>query len=99
MHNCHLTEVPTHRPNAGEEDSENSTSEVTSVSESSTPDHLMQTSPSQGPVEQNHTDQTDDQTNRYTRKESTTSHPNPDTTELGVIPKETATSKAGDVSV
>uniref|UniRef100_A0A8C1MUB1 CD44 antigen n=1 Tax=Cyprinus carpio TaxID=7962 RepID=A0A8C1MUB1_CYPCA len=89
-----VTEVPTHRPNAGEEDSENSTSEVTSVSESSTPDHLMQTSPSQGPVEQNHTDQTDDQTNRYTRKESTTSHPNPDTTGLGVTPKETATSKA-----
>ncbi|XP_016407813.1 CD44 antigen-like [Sinocyclocheilus rhinocerous] len=74
-----FTEVTTHRPNAGEEDSENSTSEVTS--ESSTPVLWMQTSPTQSPAEQNHTDQT----NRDTHIELTTSHPNPDTTGLGVF--------------
>ncbi|XP_016350817.1 CD44 antigen isoform X2 [Sinocyclocheilus anshuiensis] len=89
-----FTEVTTHRPNAGGEDSENSTSEVTSVSESSTPFHWMQTSPTQSPAEQNHTDQT----NRDTHIELTTSHPNPDTTGLGVFEsvttKETAANKA-----
>ncbi|XP_059402356.1 CD44 antigen [Carassius carassius] len=91
------TEVTTQRPNAGGEDSENSTSEVTSVSESSTPVRWTQTSPTQSTVEQNHTDQTDDQTNRYTHIESTTSHPNPDTTGLGVF--ESSANTAGDVSV
>ncbi|XP_016114293.1 CD44 antigen-like [Sinocyclocheilus grahami] len=89
-----FTEVTTHRPNAGGEDSENSTSEVTSVSESSTPVLWMQTSPTQSPAEQNHTDQT----NRDTHIELTTSHPNPDTTGLGVFEsvttKETAANKA-----
>ncbi|XP_026095234.1 CD44 antigen isoform X1 [Carassius auratus] len=76
------TEATTQRPNAGGEDSENSTSEVTSVSESSTPVHWTQTSPTQSTVEQKYTDQTDDQTSRYIHIESTTSHPNPDTTGL-----------------
>ncbi|XP_073688051.1 uncharacterized protein cd44b [Garra rufa] len=78
-----FTEVATHRPNAGGEDSENSTSEDTSVSESFTPVHWMQTSPTQNPVEQNHTDQTN-QTNQDTNtKKFITSPPNPDTTGLG----------------
>ncbi|XP_050960698.1 CD44 antigen isoform X2 [Labeo rohita] len=78
-------EVATHRPNAGGVDSENSTSEDTSVSESSTPVHWMQTSPTQSPVEQNHTDQMDDQTYQDVDMENfTTSPPNPETTRLGV---------------
>ncbi|XP_058622315.1 CD44 antigen isoform X2 [Onychostoma macrolepis] len=58
-----FTEVTTLQTNAGVEESENSTSEDTFVSESSTPVHWTQTRPTQSPVEQNHTDQADDQTN------------------------------------
>ncbi|RXN09464.1 CD44 antigen-like protein [Labeo rohita] len=47
--------------------------------------HWMQTSPTQSPVEQNHTDQMDDQTYQDVDMENfTTSPPNPETTRLGV---------------
>lgn len=58
-----MTEVTT---NAGEEESGNSTSEDTFVSESSTPVHWTQTSPTQTSPTQSHvnrTNQTDNQTN------------------------------------
>ncbi|XP_016300865.1 CD44 antigen-like isoform X1 [Sinocyclocheilus anshuiensis] len=58
-----FTEVATHQTNAGGEESENVTSEDTFVSESSTPVHWKQSSPTQSPVEQNRTDQTDDPAN------------------------------------
>uniref|UniRef100_A0A8C2CD08 CD44 antigen n=1 Tax=Cyprinus carpio TaxID=7962 RepID=A0A8C2CD08_CYPCA len=69
-----FTEVTTHQTNDGGEESENSTSEDTFVSESSTPVHWTQSSPTQSPVEQDHTDQTNDQAIRHTPDmESTTS--------------------------
>ncbi|XP_042608654.1 CD44 antigen-like isoform X1 [Cyprinus carpio] len=69
-----FTEVTTHQTNDGGEESENSTSEDTFVSESSTPVHWTQSSPTQSPVEQDRTDQTNDQAIRHTRDmESTTS--------------------------
>ncbi|XP_052453753.1 CD44 antigen [Carassius gibelio] len=62
-----FTEVTTHHTNAGGDESENSASEDTFVSESSTPVDWTQRSPTQIPVEQNRTDQADDQINHDTR--------------------------------
>lgn len=89
-----MTEVTTHQTNDGGEESENSTSEDTFVSESSTPVHWTQSSPTQSPVEQDRTDQTNDQAIRHTRDmESTTSSGLSETASTS----ETTANKAGDI--
>ncbi len=89
-----MTEVTTLQTDAGEEESGDSTSEGTFVSESSTPVYWTQTSPTQSTVEQNHTDQTDDQINPHIHDmEFTTSSGLSET----VSTSETPANKAGDI--
>ncbi|KAL1247079.1 hypothetical protein QQF64_022455 [Cirrhinus molitorella] len=91
-----VTVVAPHQTNAGAEVSENSTSEGTTISKSFTPDDSMQTSPTQSPVEQNHTDPTGDQTNQDTHLEefTTSQTPNPDTALETASTSQTAADKA-----